>query len=569
MKRLLKYISHKTIFWFYSITSIYSILWSYFLKPTEVNSDSLINHLLNLLNFFSLDLYAALYFLRNIRIINFDFYSNALVKIEVMFPLLLLTASLIFYYSKFRDSRLLRYLLSIAIALMVLNFFSGFAYRIFLSDKLSSSTWLNFFIHKVTALFVLIIHYATITKLNTEDELIYTLNSKEKTKLVLATRGQRFMNYLIDCFPRLLVALIISSFLISFVRLGFFDGNLDNPLDEYILRYIFLLIGIILVYYISESLFLRSPAKFLTNTQVIVKEGQNKTYGLVIRTLTRAIPIIDILSYLFSEKGDGLHDEWSKTIVVKNKPRGIAYGWYFLIFPLVMFIPFAPSIITSEIDKMNYRSINAIYEENRKNKALEHKDLGYFFKGELFENDNEFLPSKNYIYSVDSIKSHKIFATRLIQKKDLNDFNETYSLMDFKSEYDEDLLKVVFNKNNLKHPLKLLNPKYTYVIDVRLSKHSWTHSGLGEKVNSYLLDIETNTHKSSLITFKTIKGNLALTEGPTSIRGINLKIDTEKEELENKEHIVEVKLQNQTSLKIATYQIKFTKYGVLDFYEVN
>lgn len=568
MKKLLKNISHKTIFWFYSITSLYSILWNYLFRPTIIDGDSFINHLFNVFNIFDLNLYAAVHFLRNIRLISFDLYADAYIKIEIIFPLLILTASLIFYYSKFKDSRLLRYLLSITSILMVLGFFTGFAHRIFMFDTFPLSSWLIFIVYKVIAVLVLIFHYTVITKLNTEDELIYTLNLKKEETLVLASRGQRFMNYLIDCFPRLIVAFLIFSFLMSLTRLGVLDGNLDGPVDEYLFRYIVLVIGIILVYFTTEHLFLRSPAKFLTNTRTVVREGHNKTYSMFKRTMTRAIPLLDALSFAFSENGVGFHDEWSETMVVKNKSKGMAYGWYFLIFPLVMFLPFAPSIIKSEIDKMKYRDINSIYQENRKNKSLENKNLDYFFKGELFEIEDYTPASKKYIYMVDSTKTDKIYATRLILKKEETDFNDTYSLMDFKRNYDEELLKVVFDKSNLKHPLKLLKPKYTYVIDVYLRKNSWSYSGLGEKVNSYNLEIETNTYSSTLIAFKNIEGKLALTKGSSSVRGVNLTINTEKEDIENKEYIVEVKLQNRTSLKTTTYQIKFTKYGVLDFYEV-
>lgn len=569
MKKLLKNISHKTIFWFYSITSLYSIFWSYLFRPTDVSSDSFFNHLLNAFNIFDLNLYTAVYFLREIRIIRFDLYANAFYKIEIIFPLLILTAALIFRFSKFKDSRLLRYLLSISIVLMVLGFFSGLAYRLFLLDKFPLSSWLIFLAYKVIAVVVIIFHYATITKLNTEDELSYTLNSKEETTFVLASRGQRFMNYLIDCFPRIIVMLLISSILMSLARVGVFNGNLDGPVDEYLFRYALVVIGIVLVYFITERLFLRSPSKFLTNTQVIVKGDNHKSYTILKRTLTRAIPVIDLLSYVFSEKGDGFHDEWSETMVVKNKPKGMAYGWYFLIFPIVMFLPFTPSIIKNEIDKMKYREVSSIYEDNKKNKSLENTDLNFIDKGELFEIDDNTYSSQKYIYIVDSIKADNIYASRLIQKHEQREFNDTYTLMDYKRDYDEELLKVVFDKTNLKDPLKLVNPKHTYVIDVRLRKNSWSYNTTGEKVNSYSLEIETNTHSSAIIAFRNIEGELALTKGSSSVSGVNLKINTEKNALENKDYIVEVKLQNQTSLKTATYQIKFTKYGVLDFYKVN
>ncbi|MEO1031336.1 MAG: RDD family protein [Bacteroidota bacterium] len=316
MKKLLNRIPLKTIFWFYSITSLYSISWVYFFRPTQANYEHFISYLSSAFNIYNFNLYSAVYFLRDIRIISFDLYANSFLHIEAMFPLLILAASLIFFFSKFKDTRMLRYLLSIAIALMLMGFINGFVYRILVFDKLPLSSLLLFLFFRIIDVFIILCHYHVITRLNSEDELRHTSISEGDETLVLASRGQRFMNYFIDCFPRILVSLILASFMMSLARMSILSGNLDSSFEEYAFRYLLLFIGVIIVYFLLERLFLRSPAKFITNTQVIVKKGNHKTSSIVKRTLTRLIPVIDLFSFAFSEKGDGLHDEWSDTLVV-------------------------------------------------------------------------------------------------------------------------------------------------------------------------------------------------------------------------------------------------------------
>jgi hypothetical protein len=71
-----------------------------------------------------------------------------------------------------------------------------------------------------------------------------------------------------------------------------------------------------LYYFIFESLFQRTPAKFLTRTKVVNNYGTKPTVGTIaLRTLIRFVPFEE-----FSFLGDrvyGWHDKWSKTYVVK------------------------------------------------------------------------------------------------------------------------------------------------------------------------------------------------------------------------------------------------------------
>lgn len=72
-------------------------------------------------------------------------------------------------------------------------------------------------------------------------------------------------------------------------------------------------------YTLFESVWGKSPAKYLTATKVVMKDGSKPSAKVIlVRSLVRQIIIIDPLSYLFMRGRSGLHDVWSKTIVVRD-----------------------------------------------------------------------------------------------------------------------------------------------------------------------------------------------------------------------------------------------------------
>jgi uncharacterized RDD family membrane protein YckC len=72
------------------------------------------------------------------------------------------------------------------------------------------------------------------------------------------------------------------------------------------------------VYYAGfETLFGKTPAKWLTRTRVITNAGNRPTFGHVFkRTLVRFVPF-EALSFL--GRGRGWHDRWSRTRVVLER----------------------------------------------------------------------------------------------------------------------------------------------------------------------------------------------------------------------------------------------------------
>ncbi|GAA4832212.1 RDD family protein [Algivirga pacifica] len=113
------------------------------------------------------------------------------------------------------------------------------------------------------------------------------------------TRG---LNFIIDNLIFLLIA-----FSFSFL--------LQSTLEQHIVRNI-LIVTYYLYYFLFEWLLGKTPAKFLTKSQVVSLQGeQSPSFGqILIRTISRMLPI-DFISYFFS--GNGIHDYISKTRLVK------------------------------------------------------------------------------------------------------------------------------------------------------------------------------------------------------------------------------------------------------------
>ena len=140
----------------------------------------------------------------------------------------------------------------------------------------------------------------------------------ESTKIEnrIASKGERFANYLID-----LIFLLIFSFLFGIIlgivlviispsSLSIFEQ--DNLLINYLLRFI----PGMLYYSILEATTGKTIAKFITETKVVNEEGKKPDLGtILLRSLCRFIPF-EQFSFLGSDNS-GWHDKLSKTRVIK------------------------------------------------------------------------------------------------------------------------------------------------------------------------------------------------------------------------------------------------------------
>ena len=136
---------------------------------------------------------------------------------------------------------------------------------------------------------------------------------------LLATRGQRFMNCVLDI---LIVHIILISIGTTIVIIGDVTNNynLTNWAESTTIfqRLLFWAILLFFYYFLTETYFSRTFAKYFSKTIVVTKDGSRpKTYTIFIRTLSRFIPL-ECLTFLGTNVRGGLHDLFSDTYVVRK-----------------------------------------------------------------------------------------------------------------------------------------------------------------------------------------------------------------------------------------------------------
>ena len=139
------------------------------------------------------------------------------------------------------------------------------------------------------------------------------------TEDLLATRGQRFMNCILDL-------LIVHTVLISIATTVAIIGDItnNNDLSDWAkstttLERLFFWAAILFLYYfLTETYFSRTFAKYFTKTIVVTKDGSRPNKRTIsIRTLSRFIPL-ECLTFLGTNVR-GLHDLFSDTYVVRKQ----------------------------------------------------------------------------------------------------------------------------------------------------------------------------------------------------------------------------------------------------------
>jgi uncharacterized RDD family membrane protein YckC len=136
---------------------------------------------------------------------------------------------------------------------------------------------------------------------------------------LLAANGKRFLNYILDLvfyvifivFMAFIVAIVAA--LLGLSNLLLWMQNISDLQSNLIA-----IIAMIIYYTLTEGIFGRSLAKFITGTIVVDEYGEKPSFSDIFkRTLCRLIPF-DAFSYL-GNSGRGWHDSISDTYVVDKK----------------------------------------------------------------------------------------------------------------------------------------------------------------------------------------------------------------------------------------------------------
>ena len=143
-------------------------------------------------------------------------------------------------------------------------------------------------------------------------------NEFSVTDDLLATRGQRFLNCILDL---LIVHIILASIGTTIIIIGDVSNNyeLSNWIESTttVEKLLFWSVILFLYYFLTETYFSRTFAKYFTKTIVVTKDGSRPNKRTIsIRTLSRFIPL-EALTFLGTNVR-GLHDLFSDTYVVRK-----------------------------------------------------------------------------------------------------------------------------------------------------------------------------------------------------------------------------------------------------------
>lgn len=135
-------------------------------------------------------------------------------------------------------------------------------------------------------------------------------------QLVTASRGQRFINYLIDSLAR---QAIIFAMMMVYMGIAGEAAMAAMKEPDLVLN---LMIGyaVVVLYYVPmEGMFGVTLGKLVTGTRVVDEQGRPPSWGQVLgRTFARFIPF-EAFSVLFAreDRVSGWHDRLPKTLVVR------------------------------------------------------------------------------------------------------------------------------------------------------------------------------------------------------------------------------------------------------------
>lgn len=258
--------------------------------------------------------------------------------INIVFNLLFLISGIFYYFSKGKETRLIRFLFSIILFSKITGILT--ALLILFTRESGTVNYLLFLLYRISDLGWIYLSYRIVKRING----IKLLNIKSEeyngaisTLYVSASSSQRLFHLIVDL---LVTVLVFSTLFSTLVIRSESYRALINFIAQFIGDRPALLINIAilrLIYYVFyEAIFQASPAKFLTETRVIDEDGNPINLKTSItRTVSRFVPF-EAFSFVFSHTG--WHDKWSKTTVVEESRTGIKGKYYFLIFPLLLLL---------------------------------------------------------------------------------------------------------------------------------------------------------------------------------------------------------------------------------------
>lgn len=136
--------------------------------------------------------------------------------------------------------------------------------------------------------------------------------NKREFKLVRASTGKRFTNYIIDRLVNTgLLFLIIMGLMVIMPAFESWLNNINTIVD-----YLFTSVILVALYFGMELLTNgKTIGKYITKTRVVTESGGQPTQSQYFtRSLSRVVPF-EAFSFL-NDEASGWHDKWSETMVI-------------------------------------------------------------------------------------------------------------------------------------------------------------------------------------------------------------------------------------------------------------
>jgi len=264
---------------------------------------------------------------------HFDGVLNMNI-LNVIFYIYMLLGTLLYVFSKFKETRLIRLSFSMIILSRVL-YFIAIVFFIQVESSYFGEKSLLFLFFCFISLFVYgILSFICLKWLNMTKKI-------EKNKRIGTDEfiyaevplSIRFCHHLIDLF----LCVILFFPLINGAPFFYLTQKFSLQYEkEWVTLYFLLAIFLsrFLYYMLFESIYKATPAKFLTESIVAKKESSLTLKTTMLRTLIRFVPF-EPFSFLWS---GCWHDRWTSTLVIEEKRTGVSLKKYWLVIPLFFLV---------------------------------------------------------------------------------------------------------------------------------------------------------------------------------------------------------------------------------------
>jgi uncharacterized RDD family membrane protein YckC len=397
--------------------------------------------------------YFRLFDFSNVEFIN-DLSSDSDL-IGMFFYLLFFIGIVVYVASKYKETRLLRFiyslifiskLLLLPVWLLQLYVFLTEPMPEFSLGQTADFTWI--YPYLAIQVLLVLVSFFFLKHFSANKEIVYEekVYGESVAKIYLeATKSQRFLNYCIDLLLMVLVFFNVAFFL---ARIRFFESDsFRSSNDSGLVLLIYIVFFRTLYYLIFEGLFRATPGKFLSETKVMDYEGDPVGFkNIFSRSLCRSVPF-DSITFLFNFN---LHDKWSETAVFQEKRTGVSgvkYMQYFISSLLVLGVIYYGSLKYSEIKRENFLKTSYEEEQNENKKNLDRIAANDV----MLIVDCEMTFYNRFLAKVQKVNANKVYC-RVVNVSDESINEEYLDLED--SIYVSKGKDVVFDKNLLKNSLR-------------------------------------------------------------------------------------------------------------------